>query len=104
MADEVPVFRSFDEFFSFYMTQHSDPKNRLLHALGTVGGVAIVVAAFAVHRPWYALLWVPVGYGCAWFGHFIVEKNTPATFGHPVWSFISDFRMVWLLLTGQLRS
>jgi hypothetical protein len=41
-------------------------------------------------------------YGFAWTGHFVLEKNKPATFGYPFWSFISDFRMLWLMATGQL--
>jgi hypothetical protein len=57
--------------------------------------------AFATHHPWYALLWIPLGYGFAWNGHFPLEKNTPATFGHPFW-FISDFRMLGLMVTRRL--
>lgn len=102
MADRE--FSNYNEFFLFYLTQHSDPRNRALHAIGTVTGIAVVVAAFALHRPWYALLWPVIAYGCAWTGHFLVEGNKPATFGHPFWSFISDFRMVGLMATGQLEA
>ena len=95
-------FRSYDDFFAFYVQQHSCLSNRLMHAVGTTLGIAIAIAAFALGHPWYALLWVPVAYGFAWTGHFLLEKNTPATFGHPFWSFISDFRMLFLMLTGRL--
>lgn len=95
-------FRSYDEFFAFYVQQHSCLSNRLMHAAGTTLGITVAVAAFVLGHPWYALLWIPVAYGFAWTGHFLLEKNTPATFGHPFWSFISDFRMLFLMLTGRL--
>ncbi len=97
-------FQSYDEFFTFYLLQHSDPRNRILHAVGTTLGIAVVVLAFVSGHPWYALLFFPVGYGFAWTGHFALEKNKPATFGHPFWSFISDFRMLGLMLTGRLAA
>jgi hypothetical protein len=95
-------FRSYDDFFAFYVQQHSRLSNRLMHAAGTTLGISTAIAAFALGHPWYALLWIPVAYGFAWTGHFMLEKNTPATFGHPLWSFISDFRMLFLMLTGRL--
>jgi hypothetical protein len=97
-------FNSYDEFFTFYLQQHSDPRNRRLHAIGTTLGIAVVVGAFVLGHPWYALLFFPIGYGFAWTGHFGLEKNKPATFGHPFWSFISDFRMLGLMFTGRLAA
>ena len=97
-------FSSYNEFFLHYLTQHSDARNRAMHATGTILGIALVAAAFATGRPKYALLWPVVGYGFAWTGHFLLERNKPATFGHPFWSFISDFRMLWLMMTGKLSS
>ena len=101
---EAHKFESYDEFFTFYLRQHSDARNRMLHAIGTTLGVAIVMGALITGHPWYALLFFPVGYGFAWTGHFVLEKNKPATFGHPFWSFISDFRMLGLMFTGRLNS
>ena len=103
MADSTRI-ESYEQFFDFYLQQHSDPRNRLLHAIGTTLGVAIVVWAFVSGHLWWALLFFPVGYGFAWTGHFVLEKNKPATFGYPFWSFISDFRMLGLMLTGRLAS
>lgn len=99
MADR---FQSYDDFFAFYMQQHSHPTNRLLHAAGTALGLAVLIAAFVFGHPWFALLWVPVAYGLAWGGHFLIEGNRPASFGHPWWSFLSDFRMLALMFTGRL--
>ena len=101
---EPRKFASYEEFFDFYLQQHSDPYNRAMHAVGTTLGIAVVVGAFLLGHPWYALLFFPVGYGFAWTGHFAIEKNKPATFGHPVWSFISDFRMIGLMVTGRLEA
>jgi hypothetical protein len=99
---EPRTFHSYEEFFSFYLEQHSAPGNRWMHAIGTTLGLIVAIVAFATHHPWYALLWIPLGYGFAWTGHFLLEKNTPATFGHPLWSFVSDFRMLGLMVTGRL--
>ncbi len=95
-------FQTYDEFFAFYLQQHRNPGNRALHAIGTSLGILTVILAFAFGHPWWALLWLPIAYGCAWTGHFVLEKNKPATFGHPFWSFISDFRMLWLMVTENL--
>jgi len=101
---EPAQFQTYEEFFQFYLQQHSDARNRALHAIGTTLGVAVVLGAFLTGHPWYALLFFPIGYGFAWTGHFLLEKNKPATFGHPFWSFISDFRMIGLMLMGRLAS
>ncbi len=45
-----------------------------------------------------------VSYAFAWTGHFLIEGNKPATFGHPFWSFISDFKMLGLMATGKLKA
>lgn len=102
MSDQQ--FSNYDEFFAFYLQQHSNLGNRLLHAVGTLLGLTILIGALATRHYVWALLWIPVGYGFAWTGHFLLEKNKPATFGHPWWSFISDFRMLALMLSGRLEA
>jgi hypothetical protein len=97
-------FASYDEFFTFYLQQHSNAGNRRLHAVGTISGLLIFIGALATAHYVWALLWIPVAYGCAWTGHFLLEKNKPATFGHPWWSFISDFRMLALMVSGRLET
>jgi hypothetical protein len=97
-------FASYEDFFSFYLKEHSHPRNRALHAVGTVLGLCTVILPFVMGHPWFALAWPVVAYGFAWTGHFLIEGNKPATFGHPFWSFISDFRMLGLMLTGKLQA
>lgn len=95
-------FSNYEQFFDFYLREHSDPRNRWMHAAGTSLGLVTLIVPFVVGHPWYALQWPVVAYGFAWTGHFLIEGNKPATFGHPFWSFISDFRMLGLMLTGRL--
>src|SRR5258707_14280672 len=99
-----PRFANYEEFFSFYLREHSDPRNRAMRAAGTGLGLCTLIGAFVIGHPWYALLWPVVAYGFAWTGHFLIEGNKPATFGHPFWSFISDFRMLSLMMTGWLKA
>ncbi len=100
---KAPRFSNYEEFFHFYLRQHSDPRNRMMHACGTALGALTAVLALLFGHPWWAFLWLPIAYGFAWTGHFLLEGNTPATFGHLWWSFISDFRMLGLMLRGRLQ-
>jgi hypothetical protein len=92
---------TYAEFWPVYLRAHAHPANRLLHIVGTGLGVACVIAA--PFLSWWLVPAAPViGYACAWTGHFGIEGNRPATFGHPFWSLFSDFRMLALFLSRRL--
>ena len=93
---------SYPEFWRVYLAAHADPRTRGMHYFGTAfAGAAIVIAGLL--QDWRWLVAAPIaGYACAWFGHFVFEHNRPATFGHPAWSLLSDFRMLGLFLSGRL--
>jgi len=95
-------FQSFADFWPFYLAEHSRPATRALHAAGTILSLALLVALVFTRRWAWLPLALVVGYGCAWVGHFFVEHNRPATFRHPLWSFLGDYKMLALMLTGRL--
>ena len=96
-------YKSFWSFYPYYLTEHGDAKNRVLHFIGTLGLLIILVAAIVLQK-WWMLWLIPVcGYGFAWVGHYFVEKNRPATFTYPLYSLGSDFVMFWHILTGQIN-
>lgn len=64
--------------------------------------VAGMVALPALASPIVFPAGVVFAYGCAWIGHFGVEKNRPATFKYPVWSLAGDFRMWSHMVRGKL--
>ena len=101
-SSSTEPFRSFAEFYPYYLSEHAHPVNRRLHVVGTL--LAIGMALYAIFGGHFRLLWwVPVaGYGFAWFGHFRVERNRPATFRHPFYSLMGDFVMAWQVLTRRL--
>jgi hypothetical protein len=94
---------SFAEFWPYYLGEHRSPISRGLHYMGTSMAVgAALAAAFTGQRRW--LLIAPLlGYGPAWVGHFKVEHNRPATFKHPLWSLVGDFKMLRMALRGEIR-
>ncbi len=101
MAEERK-YTSFWSFYPYYLTEHARPINRALHFIGTAGVIGLAIAAIVTQK-WVLFAIVPLcGYGFAWFGHFMLEKNRPATFKYPFYSLGSDFVMFWHILTGQI--
>lgn len=95
-------YKSFWSFYPYYLTEHSNLLNRCLHFAGT--GVVITLFVLSiVEMNWKYFACIPLaGYGFAWFGHFFIEKNKPATFVYPLWSLGSDFVMFFHIITFQI--
>ncbi|MDP5145583.1 DUF962 domain-containing protein [Shewanella sp. ULN5] len=97
-------YQSFKEFYPFYLSQHQDPICRRLHYLGSTIIVVVLINTF-INQHWWQLVWLPfIGYGFAWLGHFVFEKNRPATFTYPLYSLMADWVMYWQMLKNTLVS
>jgi len=88
------------EFYPFYLGEHCDKTNRRLHLIGTTVSIALFFGMLITGSSKLGLAALVQGYGLAWIGHFFFEKNRPATFKHPFYSFMGDFRMWFEVITG----
>lgn len=96
-------FQSFRGFYPFYLSEHSDVNCRRLHFLGSWLALVFIGLAVGTLNPWWLLAALAAGYGCAWIGHFKFEKNRPATFRHPLYSFAGDWVMFVDILRGRVK-
>lgn len=103
MNEESCKYNSFGEFYPFYLGEHQNKTCRRLHVIGSL--LVLVVLFYAIFRQQWQLLWLLpiIGYGFAWIGHFFFEKNRPATFKYPLYSFMGDWVMLWQVLTGKIK-
>lgn len=97
-------YQSFAEFWPYYVREHSQPACRALHFIGSTLALVLLGTMFYTQNWWLLLVGLVVGYGFAWVGHFFIEHNRPATFKYPLWSFIGDWKMWGLMLTGRMRA
>jgi hypothetical protein len=95
-------YDTFAEFYPFYLTEHSNRSCRRLHFVGSSLALVCLVMLVVTRNPWWLLYGLICGYGFAWAGHFAFEKNKPASFKQPLYSFMGDWRMYWQILTGKI--
>lgn len=96
-------YQSFKEFWPYYLSEHKLITCRALHYVGTIASATLLIY-FIVTQQWALLPLVLIaGYGPAWIGHFFIEKNRPATFTYPWWSFMGDYKMCYMAIKGELR-
>ena len=98
-----PKFNSFKEFYPFYLSEHSKTSTKITHLIGSFGVILILIYSFYASNLKFILYAQIFGYGFAWIGHFIFEKNKPATFKFPFYSFIGDWVMLIDILRGKIK-
>lgn len=95
-------FERFSDFYPYYLAEHADPRCRLMHFIGSTAVIGVVVAAIVTANAWWLAAMPLVGYGFAWLGHFVFEKNKPATFSYPLYSLAGDWVMYADILRGRV--
>tara|TARA_Y100000588_G_C13401987_1_gene563643 strand:- start:59 stop:370 length:312 start_codon:yes stop_codon:yes gene_type:complete len=96
-------FKSFKEFYPFYLSEHSKSLTKIFHATGSLCVIAILIFSLLTYNFKILYLTPLIGYGFAWISHFFIEKNKPATFKYPLYSFIGDWVMLKDLMTGKIK-
>ena len=95
-------YETLQEFWPFYLREHSRPATRALHLVGTGIALVCILAASVTFWWWLLLVGLVAGYAFAWVAHFFVEHNRPATFTYPLKSLASDWVMFALFVSGRL--
>ena len=101
-ATDPKTFTSFAEFYPFYLREHGNRTCRRLHFAGSTLALVFIVLLLATGSPRYLLLALLCGYGFAWVGHFVFEKNRPASFKRPLYSFMGDWVMYRDIWAGRI--
>ena len=94
-------YTSFKDFYPYYLSEHSHKTTKLLHFIGTSISLYFLFNFFRTFDFVYIILSLLSGYGFAWVSHFFIEKNKPATFKYPFYSFIGDHLMFIEIIMGK---
>ncbi len=93
---------TFERFWPAYVAEHRSRLNRRLHLAGSLGYLGLLLALGLSGRWGWAWTVPLLAYGFAWTGHFLIERNRPATFKHPWLSLVGDHKMAALMLAGRM--
>lgn len=104
MDEAITRYRTLEEFWPYYVNEHSEAGTRWLHFVGNTNLFVWLIAALV--RLSFRLLVVAVvsSYAIAWVGHFFVERNIPATFRYPIMSALCDMRMYYKMWRGEMAA
>tara|TARA_B100000963_G_C22185412_1_gene476346 strand:- start:199 stop:504 length:306 start_codon:yes stop_codon:yes gene_type:complete len=94
-------YKSFKEFYPYYLKEHGLPRTKLFHFMGTFFSFIFLTLLFISLNPLYFFAALLSGYGAAWISHFFIEKNKPATFSYPLYSLMGDYKMFFETLLGK---
>lgn len=93
---------SYAEFWRLYLDAHRKPATRAMHYAATLVGIAGTVAAVLLYQPLLFPAGIGIGVCMAVGSHRLIEHNRPLIRVNAFYGALSDLRMMWLGLTGQL--
>jgi len=96
-------FTSFKDFYPYYLSEHKVKTNKILHIIGSLTGLSFLFYIVYIEKYKFIPISFLFGYTFAWIGHFFFEKNKPATFKYPVYSFIGDWVMLKDIFLGKIK-
>ena len=103
VAPDLASIQSFVDFYPLYLAEHNNRTCRRLHFVGSSLGLMCLAMMVATGKPQYLLYGLLCGYAFAWIGHFGFEKNKPASFKRPLYSFMGDWVMYKDIWTGKIK-
>ncbi len=95
-------YQRFADFWPYYVSEHANPRTRKLHFWGTHNLLFWLCLAVVRRSPKLFIFAVVSSYAFAWYGHFFVEKNRPATLDYPILSAFGDIQMYIKTWLGQM--
>tara|TARA_B100001750_G_scaffold210050_1_gene190330 strand:+ start:227 stop:535 length:309 start_codon:yes stop_codon:yes gene_type:complete len=96
-------FTSFKDFYPYYLSEHKLKTNKILHIIGSLTGLSFLFYIVYIEKYKFIPVSFLFGYTFAWIGHFFFEKNKPATFKYPLYSFIGDWVMLKDIFLGKIK-
>lgn len=102
-AVDPTQLRTFAEFYPYYLGEHQNRTCRRLHFVGTTLSLICLINLLFSGNLMFLLYALLFGYAFAWIGHYGFEKNRPATFKRPLYSFMGDWVMYKDIWTGKIR-
>jgi hypothetical protein len=90
---------TFADFYPYYLSEHRNRTCRRMHFIGSTLALGCLALLLYTGELRYLAFGLLCGYGFAWIGHFVFEKNKPASFKRPLYSFMGDwvmYRDIWL--------
>jgi len=95
---------SYADFWRLYLDAHRNPATRGVHYAATLLGAGATAAGVLLDQLLLGPAGILVAVGMAVGSHRFIEHNRPLIRVNAFYGAVSDLRMMWLGLTGQLAT